>query len=220
MLRVPNAAALEALGFTVQGDRAFKSAAPAKTPSPGPLPADRGWVLSLDMATNCGWAVGNGERIESGVIDLGQGLDELGGDAKHATMFKRFADWLEGWLARAPLSLVAFEDNGSFLRGQAARTALGLRAVVMLVCMRAGVRSIAVTASSWKRWAKPRGWSMKLKGDEADARWLLEMVLDTGGVLPPSAMTRRMRERKAKLRAAKKVQRDLFGKPIKARRGS
>ena len=142
-------------------------------------------ILALDLGTHTGWALFNGNRVESGV----QVFDVKRGESP-GMRYLRLNNWLNeiDLLTEGGLDLVVYEQ--CHMRGGAAtEVAAGFSTRVQAFCAGDDIEHSAVHSATLKKFATGHGNAGKpdmiaaarlklgFKGDddnEADALWLLE----------------------------------------------
>lgn len=110
-------------------------------------------ILGIDLGTNLGFAVLHWEWEESGVIDLS------GGEARR---FDHALVRLSDLVATHHPSVVAYEEVKHVQKAAAAASVYwGMRAILMLVCLRAGVRLEGYHIAKIKQRATGKGNATK-----------------------------------------------------------
>ena len=143
-------------------------------------------ILSLDVATKCGWALGNLTTMEaSGVWDFSIKRDESSG-----MRLVRFKSKLNEFFSTRKIDLVTFERSSGMHKAPIIVQS-ELHGVLKLVCEDLGIKYKAYSAQEIKRFATNKGRANKevmkealfnehginLEDDnEIDAIWILKLT--------------------------------------------
>ena len=143
-------------------------------------------ILSLDVATKCGWALGNLTTMEaSGVWDFSIKRDESSG-----MRLVRFKSKLNEFFSTRKIDLVTFERSSGMHKAPIIVQS-ELHGVLKLVCEDLGIKYKAYSAQEIKRFATNKGRANKevmkealfnkhginLEDDnESDAIWILKLT--------------------------------------------
>jgi Holliday junction resolvasome RuvABC endonuclease subunit len=115
-------------------------------------------ILALDLSTRTGWALGSGERYESGV----QAFDLKRGESP-GMRYVRFRRWLEEVLPS--VELVVYEQvvpaPAKFGGASARELAYNFAGRVQEVCALRGIEHTNVWPSSLKKWTTGKGNASK-----------------------------------------------------------
>ena len=143
-------------------------------------------ILSLDVATKCGWALGNLTTMEaSGVWDFSIKRDESSG-----MRLVRFKSKLNEFFSTRKIDLVTFERSSGMHKAPIIVQS-ELHGVLKLVCEDLGIKYKAYSAQEIKRFATNKGRAnkddmrvalsakhniLKLDDNEIDAIWILKLA--------------------------------------------
>lgn len=143
-------------------------------------------ILSLDLATQTGWAL-----YDNGNIDLGTAVFELKRGESSGMRFLRCRSWLrEMKKLLGQIDLIVYEQPHQ-RGGYPTQVAMGLVAEVLSFAARANVTTTSVHGTALKKWATGKGNAKKKEmiieaksrghivanDDEADAVLMLEYAL-------------------------------------------
>lgn len=134
-----------------------------------------GPVLSYDLGSHLGWALlDDGGLLKSGAHDFTHRAPTKDAEGRHGCIFTRAARWFGDQCFDLKPGLILYEVSGSAFKGEAARVALGLRAVMLVAAYSREILVHPVSSSAWQSWAKREaGWAKAShKSDQADAAWL------------------------------------------------
>jgi Holliday junction resolvasome RuvABC endonuclease subunit len=157
-------------------------------------------ILSLDLGTNCGWALSlpGSSRIVSGVESFKTDRYSGGG-----MRYLRFSRWLDDLYESYPFDRVVYEEVRRHLSTDSAHVYGGLMAHLTSWCEQREIPYIGVPVGTIKKHATGRGNASKADmiaavqaagfrtrdDNEADAICLLRWALDpqAGGLIVPRA---------------------------------
>lgn len=144
-------------------------------------------ILSLDLATNTGWA-----SYDNGSINIGSANFSLKRGESPGMRFLRCRSWLrEMKTLMGNIDLIVYEQPHQ-RGGHPTQVAMGLVAEVLSFSARANIETTTYHATSLKKWATGKGNAKKeamikeaesrgykvANDDEADAVLMLEHTLD------------------------------------------
>jgi len=148
-------------------------------------------ILALDLGTHTGWALYLDGQIVSGVQDFSTRRFDGGG-----MRFLKFVNWLSDVRQKNAISSVYYEEVRRHLGTDAAHIYGGFMAHLTTWCELRDIPCDAKPVGTIKKHATGRGNANKdlmmaaatsrgwnpLDDNEADALWLLDLVLDELGV--------------------------------------
>lgn len=144
-------------------------------------------ILSLDLATNTGWALWDQQRVTFGSANFSLKRGESPG-----MRFLRCRSWLRDMKKITPnIDLIVYEQPHQ-RGGHPTQVAMGLMAEVLAFAARANIETTVVHSMTLKKWACGKGNANKKdmmkvvkshgydvsNDDEADAVLMLEYVLE------------------------------------------
>jgi Holliday junction resolvasome RuvABC endonuclease subunit len=143
-------------------------------------------ILSLDVATKCGWALGDLTAIEaSGVWDFSVKKDESSG-----MRLVRFKTKLHELFSTRKIEMVTFERSAGMHKAPIIVQS-ELHGVLKIVCEDLGIKYKAYSATEVKKFATDKGNAnkdamrgalsakhniLKLDDNEIDAIWILKLT--------------------------------------------